>query len=272
MYKMKSLGQLLLDLVLFAVVFGLVMAFGLQIVLRSLGADGWWAPVLNSLCMLVAILVGTTLVFIFRQCPFSRLGLGWRGHGREFACGALFAAVLYALAFGISLLCGLVSVEGVTFYPGKLATSLFLFLLVGITEEMMVRGFVLGRMLDSGMNRFAALFFSSLLFSLMHFFNPNYAFLPFLNILLAGILLGASYIYTRNLWFPIALHWFWNWLQGPVLGYEVSGSSFGQTLLTLRLSGSDLWTGGVFGFEGSLLCTFLMIVGTGVIIRHYYSN
>ncbi|MDE5710977.1 MAG: CPBP family intramembrane metalloprotease, partial [Bacteroides sp.] len=128
---------------------------------------------------------------------------------------------------------------------------------------------VLGRLLDGGVNRFVALFISSTSFSLMHFFNPNFEFLPFLNILLAGVLLGASYIYTRNLCFPVALHWFWNWLQGPVLGYEVSGNRFGDTLLTLRLSDAHLMNGGSFGFEGSLLCTFLLIIGSGLIIGHY---
>ena len=65
------------------------------------------------------------------------------------------------------------------------------------------------------------------------------------------------------------LHWFWNWLQGPVLGYEVSGMDSGETLLTLRLTGSDLLTGGSFGFEGSLLCTVLLVVGTLAIVGYY---
>ena len=91
----------------------------------------------------------------------------------------------------------------------------------------------------------------------------------YLPVLLAGCLLGASFLYTRNLCFPVVLHWFWNWLQGPVLGYEVSGMDSGETLLTLRLTGSDLLTGGSFGFEGSLLCTVLLVVGTLAIVAYY---
>ena len=90
------------------------------------------------------------------------------------------------------------------------------------------------------------------------------------NLLLAGILLGSAYIYTRNLWFAIALHWFWNWLQGPVLGFEVSGNAFGESLLTLDTSaGSALLNGGPFGFEGSLICTVLMLAAIWLIIRYY---
>ena len=177
--------------------------------------------------------------------------------------------LLYAVGFGTSLLMGTVEIASVQWVPRDLLGTLLFFLLVAVTEEVMLRGFVLGRMLSAGMNRFVALFLSSALFSAMHLFNPNFALLPFVNILLAGCLLGASFLYTRNLCFPVVLHWFWNWLQGPVLGYEVSGMDSGETLLTLRLTGSDLLTGGSFGFEGSLLCTVLLVVGTLAIIGYY---
>jgi membrane protease YdiL (CAAX protease family) len=88
-----------------------------------------------------------------------------------------------------------------------------------------------------------------------------------LNLMLAGMLLGASFIYTRNLWFPISLHLFWNWFQGPVLGYQVSGTSTYPSVLTLRFAENDVLNGGAFGFEGSLICTVLMIVFTFLIIR-----
>ena len=156
-----------------------------------------------------------------------------------------------------------------TFNPSSLLISFVFFLLVAVTEELALRGFVLERMLQGGINKFWALFFSSVLFSLIHIGNPNFNFLSFINILLAGALLGSSYIYTRNLCFPIALHWFWNWIQGPVLGYEVSGNKFGESMLTLHLPEANLMNGGAFGFEGSMLCTVLMILGTGVILKMF---
>ena len=74
------------------------------------------------------------------------------------------------------------------------------------------------------------------------------------------------YLYTRNLWFPISLHFFWNWIQGPVLGYEVSGNRFCETLFSLRLPANNLINGGAFGFEGSLVCTVLATLFTLFII------
>ena len=144
------------------------------------------------------------------------------------------------------------------------------FLLVAVFEEGMCRGFLLGRMMDAGINKFTALAVSSALFSALHLGNPGITVLAFVNLWLAGVLLGSAYIYTRNLWFAIALHWFWNWIQGPVLGFEVSGMAPEGSLLTLDAPREAvLLNGGAFGFEGSLVCTVLMVVGIGLIIRHY---
>ena len=132
-----------------------------------------------------------------------------------------------------------------------------------------MRGFLLGRMLDGGMNRWWALFLSSLLFAVMHFFNPDFSWLAFLNILLAGLLLGIPFVYTRNLSFPIGFHWFWNWIQGPVLGYRVSGNESGESLFSLSFSESGWLHGGSFGFEGSLLCTILLALAVGGLLFYY---
>lgn len=224
---------------------------------------------LERLLMLVGYLSAAVLVLRWRKLPLSLLGMSLKGRGKDLLAGLGVAVLLYAVGFGTSLLMGTVGIASVQWVPRDLLGTLLFFLLVAVTEEVMLRGFVLGRMLSAGMNRFVALFLSSALFSAMHLFNPNFALLPFVNILLAGCLLGASFLYTRNLCFPVVLHWFWNWLQGPVLGYEVSGMDSGETLLTLRLTGSDLLTGGSFGFEGSLLCTVLLVVGTLAIVAYY---
>lgn len=200
---------------------------------------------------------------------FERLGLSWKGWGRDLSGAALLVVSLYAVGFGLSLLSGAVEVAGVLFSPASLLTSLFFFFSVAVAEEVMVRGFVLEGMLDVGIPKFVALFASAILFSLMHLFNPGFAFVPFLNIVLAGLFLGASYIYTRNLCFPIALHWFWNWIQGPVLGYKVSGNVFcEESLLILRLPEENLVNGGAFGFEGSILCSLLLVIGTVLVLKH----
>lgn len=272
----RSAGRLVADIVLFYVIGTLITMFlcvPLFLIQKALGMEmqeGCLPSLfLERLLMLVGYLSAAVLVLRWRNLPLSLLGMSLKGRGKDLLAGLGVAMLLYAVGFGTSLLMGTVEIASVQWVPRDLLGTLLFFLLVAVTEEVMLRGFVLGRMLSAGMNRFVALFLSSALFSAMHLFNPNFALLPFVNILLAGCLLGASFLYTRNLCFPVVLHWFWNWLQGPVLGYEVSGMDSGETLLTLRLTGSDLLTGGSFGFEGSLLCTVLLVVGTLAIVGYY---
>lgn len=272
----RSAGRLVADIVLFYVIGTLITMFlcvPLFLIQKALGMEMQEGSLpslfLERLLMLVGYLSAAVLVLRWRNLPLSLLGMSLRGRGKDLLAGLGVAVLLYAVGFGTSLLMGTVEIASVEWVPRDLLGTLLFFLLVAVTEEVMLRGFVLGRMLSAGMNCFVALFLSSVLFSAMHLFNPNFALLPFVNILLAGCLLGASFLYTRNLCFPVVLHWFWNWLQGPVLGYEVSGMDSGETLLTLRLTGSDLLTGGSFGFEGSLLCTVLLVGGTLAIVAYY---
>ncbi len=272
----KNIGRLVVDILLFYVIGTLITMFlcvPLFLIQKASGMEMQEGSLpslfLERLLMLVGYLSAAVLVLRWRNLPLSLLGMSLKGRGKDLLAGLGVAMLLYAVGFGTSLLMGTVEIASVQWVPRDLLGTLLFFLLVAVTEEVMLRGFVLGRMLSAGMNRFVALFLSSALFSAMHLFNPNFALLPFVNILLAGCLLGASFLYTRNLCFPVVLHWFWNWLQGPVLGYEVSGMDSGETLLTLRLTGSDLLTGGSFGFEGSLLCTVLLVVGTLAIVAYY---
>lgn len=216
--------------------------------------------------MLLAVLTSAVILLYFERRPFSDLGLTLKGHARGLWYGLLAAILLYLIGFGLSLALGEVEVTGFQFDPLNLLATFVFCLLVALAEEIMMRGYILGRLLHTRMNKFLSLFVSALLFALLHLFNPNLAFLPMLNLLLAGMFIGASYLYTRNLCFPISLHLFWNWIQGPILGYQVSGNDFGTSLLTLHLPEENVLNGGAFGFEGSLICTVLMIIFTILIV------
>lgn len=131
----------------------------------------------------------------------------------------------------------------------------------------MVRGYVLINLMDS-MNKYIALVLSSLLFSAMHLMNANMSLVPAINIFLAGILLGIYFIHKGNLWFPIGMHFTWNFFQGPIFGFEVSGH-ITNSIIVQEIAGHELLTGGKFGFEGSLIATVAMIVLTIVIhLKH----
>ena len=276
--KAKRFGKVAIDIISFvtlAVIIITILGIPFSAVLQKLGkegADKMFYFVLSETLMLIGIFLSAWIVWHFRGVSLTGLGRSLAIRKKDLLSGISLAIVLYAVGFGVSLLAGAIEIAGVVFNPSSLLISFVFFLLVAITEEFALRGFVLERMLQGGVNKFWALFLSATLFSLVHIANPNFDFLSFINILLAGILLGSSYIYTRNLCFPIALHWFWNWVQGPVLGYEVSGNKFCDGLLTLYLPEANLINGGAFGFEGSILCTVLMVAGTGVILKMFRKN
>lgn len=273
--KAKRFGKVAIDIISFvtlAVIIITILGIPFSAVLQKLGkegADKMFYFVLSETLMLIGIFLSAWIVWHFRGVSLTGLGRSLAIRKKDLLSGISLAIVLYAVGFGVSLLAGAIEIAGVVFNPSSLLISFVFFLLVAITEEFALRGFVLERMLQGGVNKFWALFLSATLFSLVHIANPNFDFLSFINILLAGILLGSSYIYTRNLCFPIALHWFWNWIQGPVLGYEVSGNKFCDGLLTLYLPETNLINGGAFGFEGSILCTVLMVAGTAVILKMF---
>ncbi|MDT0691263.1 CPBP family intramembrane glutamic endopeptidase [Salegentibacter sp. F188] len=150
----------------------------------------------------------------------------------------------------------------------ELVISIILFTIIAVVEETLFRGYIL-RNLMSSLNKYLALILSSFLFSLMHSLNPNIELFSLFNLFLAGLVLGSSYLYTKNLWFPIALHLSWNLFQ-TLLGFNVSGQDT-YSLIEFEINRANLLNGGAFGFEGSYLSLFaeiISILGIGL----YYNR
>lgn len=120
------------------------------------------------------------------------------------------------------------------------------------------------------MNKYLALIISSVIFALMHSFNSNLSWFGMLDLFIAGILLGSTYIYTKNLWFPISFHLFWNFIQGCVFDYNVSGLNV-NSIFEFNMPIKNSFNGGDFGFEGSWLCTLLSSFAI-LIILYYYNR
>ena len=127
------------------------------------------------------------------------------------------------------------------------------FLMVAVGEEIIFRG-VLFRWIDEKWGFVAALIASSLLFGLMHIFQPGATLWSSFAIAIeAGLLLGAAYKYSGTLWLPIGIHWAWNFTEGNIFGFAVSGGDAGVSLIQPSISGPDILTGGVFGAEASII-------------------
>ncbi|GAB7086011.1 CPBP family intramembrane glutamic endopeptidase [Marinifilum fragile] len=204
--------------------------------------------------------LGTLLiVWIFARFidkrHFFDLGFSIKNRSKDILWGLLAGIIMMGLGTVILQFNGNLTIESINFAMGSLLQSVFLFIFVSINEEIIVRGYILRNFMDS-MNRYLALILSSLIFTALHLLNPNVSILGITNIFLAGILLGIGYIFTKNLWFPLALHFSWNFFQGPIFGFEVSGTK-SDTLISQTITGNEILTGGNFGFEGSLLASIL---------------
>jgi hypothetical protein len=227
--------------------------------------------VLQNLIFTISVLLWVWIFWVkIQKNSFNSIGF-YRNQGwiKEIIIGFGTGVVLLGSVFLILLATGNIQVESIEFHPASLAVNLVAFLLVGFNEEMITRGYLMGSIKKLS-NKVFALVLVAVLFSLMHIFNDNFSLIPFLNIFLAGILLGVVYIYTERLWFAISLHFTWNFFQGPVFGSQVSGNVTDGTFIQLTKTGNSLITGGDFGFEGSLIMTFLMIAIIFALGFHYH--
>jgi membrane protease YdiL (CAAX protease family) len=141
--------------------------------------------------------------------------------------------------------------EGWLKLTGSLVWWGFLFLLVGFYEELLSRGYHLQN-LEEGLNLFWAVVISSGFFGLIHVANPEATWVSTLGISVSGLFFAFTYLRTRQLWLPIGIHIGWNFFEGPVFGFPVSGTSTTSILLQ-EVSGPEVWTGGSFGPEAGLV-------------------
>ena len=204
------------------------------------------------------------LVFFFRKFIDRKTiySLGWNlSDNKIHALAGFFTGTACVGISTLSLAAmGNLSFTGWLVDIPDLFFSLGVMVLVAVAEEFMFRGYILANLVES-VNKYAALFISAVLFMLAHATNPGVSWLALVNIFLAGLILGVNYIYTGNLWYAIFFHFMWNYLQGPILGYKVSGLSF-QSLIQQEMNGSELVTGGSFGLEGSIIATVFLILFT----------
>ena len=167
--------------------------------------------------------------------------------GIGFGVGALF----FFLVTGIIALAGAYHPGNLNWDWNALIKSLFLFLVVAVGEEVLFRGVVF-RMVNDRWGTVVALIVSALIFGFVHIANENATVWSSVAIAVeAGLLLGAAYKWSGTLWVPIGIHWAWNFFQGPVFGFAVSGNDT-PSLIKPVIEGPDWLTGGPFGAEASV--------------------
>ena len=227
------------------------------------------AAVLSNLLLLVqlyATVCITAIAVLF--CHFlqkrriSSLGFRGRHAPLEYLLGGLIGGALFAAAVGICFLLGSVRVEAASGQVPAAEWLLFLlgFAVQGMSEEVLCRGYLMPSIARRN-PVWLAVVLNSLLFSLLHLFNPGITALALLNIFLFGMLASVYVLRRGNLWGACAMHGIWNFVQGNVFGVQVSGIGNGSSLLQTTATGPALWNGGAFGLEGGLAVTLVLTAG-----------
>lgn len=144
-----------------------------------------------------------------------------------------------------------------------LITFFIVFIIVGWNEELLSRGYQL-QTIASGINLFWGVVISSAVFGLLHLGNPNATWVSAVGIFFAGVYLAYGYIRTGQLWLSIGLHIGWNFFEGVVFGFPVSGLDI-YALTRIKVQGPELWTGGAFGPEAGLIVLPSLILGAFLI-------
>jgi membrane protease YdiL (CAAX protease family) len=217
------------------------------------------------------LLTATGAVYLSRRFvdkkSFRSLGLRLeRSSVIDFIFGFLLSGLMVSIIFFVLVSFGWLNLQGLN-WPDNPITGwlqlLLLFIGIGITvgwwEELVFRGYILQNLMESiGLGW--AIGLSCLFYGLIHLLNPNANLLSALVIAFIGYLRIFGWLRTQQLWLSMGMHAGWNFLQGPIFGFSVSGRE-SYTLFKHTISGPSWITGGDFGPEGGLAAALMVIIG-----------
>jgi membrane protease YdiL (CAAX protease family) len=203
-------------------------------------------------------LVAVPIVILAYELAIRRLGEHPRDDYRDprwlrrLLIGLGAGLGVFSLAVAVAAVLGVYRIVGpgdlTDLVPALVGPALF----AAVSEELVFRGILFRWIEDFGGSWFALLV-TSAFFGAAHLHNPNASPIAAIGIAFeAGIMLGAAYMLTRSLWFPMGIHAAWNFAQGEIYDIPVSGTKV-HGMVDAQLSGPPLLTGNGFGLEASLI-------------------
>jgi membrane protease YdiL (CAAX protease family) len=180
---------------------------------------------------------------------------------KDIFIGLFLVLASYLIILIIRSVTGSVFTVNPEFTTDLLIKTVAICLLVALYEEIFARGIIFQALLDK-FGVYTSSIFISLIFAIMHLFNPNVSVISFLTTFLASLILCAMYIQTKSLWMPISFHFFWNLLQVLFLDSNVSGLFFTKYLLISKQDNlvENVVFGGSYGIEGGAIVLILEIL------------
>jgi len=224
---------------------------------------GFTDALLEPLAPLLILLV-TWLCMLIRKQTLSDAGLHinitWL---KEFLIGTVGGVVMICCAIAlIYLFTDLTFMVNPQYSFYILSYGLYLFLIGSIMEELLHRGFIFQRLID-GIGIWGAQLLIAAIFAFGHSGNPGMEgiteIISLTDLVLGSLIFGFAYIKTKSLALPIGLHLGWNWAQGSIFGFAVSGYEKPGWFKPIFNNAEQWLTGGEFGPEASV---FSLIIST----------
>jgi membrane protease YdiL (CAAX protease family) len=217
-----------------------------------------------------AVFLWKTLIGLpLRDMGFEKFRTGYK----NLLFGLLFGAVSMTSVFAVLYALGSVQLSGSLREPrigGFLLWGIVFYTAVGFAEEMIARAFFI-KALSRRFKTASAVVISSIIFSVMHFGNSGISIPAAINLFLIGLLFAQMYVQSGSLWVPIGYHITWNYFQGYIFGFQVSGNVV-QGMYNTSAVTKDIINGGSFGPEGGLVVTAVIIFGYAVTHFAYKSK
>jgi membrane protease YdiL (CAAX protease family) len=236
----------------------------------------------EGITFVVIFLVSLVMAAIERR-SFTVYGLGGQRAIGRFLTGAVWGVAALSLLMGSLRVFHLISFDAqldhgwaILGYGGAL---LFLFLLVGLLEEYIFRGYLqftltrglvgLGNLISRNHGRAIAFWIATLvtagLFFLAHTGNGGEDKVGLLLVFLAGVAFVVALWRTGSLWWAIGFHMAWDWSQSFLYGVPDSGLLVQGRLFATHSLGNPVLSGGTVGPEGSVFCIPILLLVIAVL-------
>lgn len=189
-----------------------------------------------------------------------------KGIAKYIVVGTLIGILLQSLTILVIILNGGFEIVAVNPFSSIIIPFTVAFT-VAIFEEILIRGIIF-RIVEEKLGSYISLLITAIIFGALHLANPNSTLMSGVCVgIEAGFLMGAAYIYARNLWLPIAIHFAWNFMQSGIFGAVTSGNENTSSLLTTKITGNQLITGGEFGPERTIQAILFCVVASIILLQ-----
>ncbi len=228
-----------------------------------------WVMIANLFTEIAFIIIVILYCRLLEKRKLVTMGFRKKGMAVEYLRGIALGAAAFGMAYGICVLTGstvfhIVSSKGTTWL--YILGFFFGYLVQGMAEEVICRGYLLVS-LSRRYSVTASVILSAVFFAMLHGLNAGVGFLAFLNLALFGIFMGLLFVRYENIWVVGAVHSIWNFVQGNIFGISVSGNKIQPSLFTSDMvKGREFIHGGMFGAEGGLAVTIVLLFATALLI------